>query len=124
MIYGISIYAWSGFAEWSFSREAVHLSPFLVLRFGLLLGTVLAIVLIRIIIALMKGSSRGHRIIIESSMVLCLSFLIGGIQVVSDLNTALDENSPVEVKVNITSLYKHRPRRGVLHQISLKKPNK
>lgn len=114
IIYSASAYAWTGFAEWQFFREDVHLSPFLVMRFGLIAGTLITLVFIAAILVILQKSSRAHRVIIESAVVLGLSIPVAGIQIVSDLNTNFDKRQPLRVEAKVARLYEqeHRGRRG------------
>jgi hypothetical protein len=114
IIYSMSAYAWTGFAEWQFFREDVHLSPFLVIRFGIILGTLVTFLFVVFVILILRKSSRAHRVIIESALVLGLSIPIAGIQIVSDVNTGFDKKQPTWVEANVVRLYEqvHRGRKG------------
>jgi hypothetical protein len=62
----------------------------------------------------MRGSSRGHRIIVESAIVLVLGLPVAGIQVVGDSNRALDDAPPALVTrtIGYCEVREHRGRRG------------
>ena len=68
----------------------IHLDPRALLVPGLILAAALLTVFSVGTIALMRGSARGHRIILECLVLLLCSLPIAGVQLVADLNRALD----------------------------------
>lgn len=82
----------------------------------LLLGGVAAgalfAALLALIALLLRGSSRGHRILVESALVLLLSLPAAGLQLAGDTNRALDEAAPVRIAAAVrdcrVSTYKRR----------------
>lgn len=114
IIFSIAAYSWLGFGEFYMFTEDVHLSPFLITGFGLFVGALATLLLVGIIFFSLRGSSRSHRIIIESAIVLGMSIPMGGIQLVSDLNTSLDKSNPAIVEARVIRLYeqRHRGRKG------------
>jgi hypothetical protein len=61
---------------------------------GLAAAAVLFVFLMLIVRTLLGGSSRGHRIIWESAVVLLIGLPVTGVMLVSDINTAADRSPP------------------------------
>jgi len=114
IVWSIATYAILGFIEFYINRDDVHLSEMGVFIQGLWVGLGLAIALIIFIIMLLRGSSRGHRVIVESMLVLGFSLPLGGYNLVSDLNRKMDESATTFVEAKIVNKYerKHRRRRS------------
>lgn len=113
VVWSLAAYAVAGFIEWSVIKEDVHVKAGLVATTGLLVGVALALAIFACLFLFLRKSSRGHRVLIESAVVLGLSLPVGGIQAVSDVNTQLDRGAPKTVLATITNLYEreHRGRR-------------
>lgn len=113
IIYSIAMYSIAGFVEFGSFEGDIHLNPFLLVRPGIIVGASVAIFLIAMIYLLMKGSSRSHRIIVESAIVLGISLPLGGYIAVSDVNTKLDRTEAQIVYAKVESVYRkvHRSRR-------------
>ena len=95
-------------------REDYHVRPSHVVIAGLAAAMVGLIVVVAIIALWLRGSSRGHRLIVESGFVLLLGLPVTGIQVVGDTNRALDD-APSTVVVRHADhceTREHRSRRG------------
>lgn len=103
------------------AREDVHLYPQQVLRHGLVFGLILAALLVSLIAVFMKGSSRGHRIIVESAIVLVLSLPITGVGLVADQNVSFDKNPPVLISRQLYDKQRmaHRRRGGTTYTYHL-----
>jgi hypothetical protein len=95
-------------------REDFHVWPSQVITTGLVAAAVTFVALLAVIALWMRGSSRGHRIIVESAIVLVLGLPVTGIQVVGDSNRALDDAPPTLVTRTIDhcEVREHRGRRG------------
>lgn len=78
-------------------------------EFGRLLwlGGLSAIVLIAFIFCLivlfLRGSSRGHRILVESGVLLTLALPVAGVSIVSDINSYSPSGAPISVESEILS---------------------
>lgn len=79
---------------------------------GLLLAAALFVAIFALIAAVLRGSSRGHRIVIESFIVLLLGLPLTGVQAVADLDTALDRAEPSQVAALVERKVERRQRRG------------
>jgi len=115
VIWSLAAYAATSFFEGVYLKEQdLHLDHYPILRQGLWLGALLALALFLAIVFFLKGSSRGHRILVESFLVLGLSLPAGGLSLISDLNTHFDQSFPVVLDATVTDLYpqQHRGRRG------------
>jgi hypothetical protein len=102
----VSIYTWLGILEWYAFEEDVNLNIYSIYAFGFFCGLLLSIIVIGIIYIFLKGSSRGHRIIVECTLYLVLSFPLGGCFVISDINKGLDQSPPLIVRAKILSAYR------------------
>jgi hypothetical protein len=107
-------YAIGALIEYIAYREDVYVRPSQVVTTGLAAAGVLFVALLAVIALWMRGSSRGHRIIVESAIVLVLGLPITGIQAVGDSNRALDDAPPVLVTriIERCEVREHRTRRG------------
>lgn len=100
-IWGILGYAIGAFVESSVHDEDYHLHTEGVFGTGLLVALGLFVVLLALIVLWMRGSSRGHRLIVESAMVLALGLPTTGIQLAGDANRALDRGASTSVTRSI-----------------------
>jgi hypothetical protein len=90
VIWGILGYAIGAFIESRVHHEDYHLWHAQVVKTGLVVAVVSFLLLVGVIALWMRGSSRGHRVIVESAIVLLLGLPITAIQLVGDTNRALD----------------------------------
>lgn len=114
IIWTFAGYSLSGGFELLMTDEDYYLNPLPVYLKGALLGLFLASLLLFGVFQAFKGSSRGHRILLESGIVLLLSLPLGGMNLYSDLNRNLDTAEPVILEAPILRLEEqvHRRRRG------------
>lgn len=112
IIWSVAAYSWTSYFGWAFGTGELHLNPFLLVVCGLILGMALLVFMVFLVAKFFKGSSRGHRIFIESIFVLGLSVPIAGISLFHDINTFYDNNLPVVIEVKVISLEEkiHRSR--------------
>src|SRR5262245_37571899 len=94
VIYSIVAYAAGSFAE-MVSPPPHHVHVGRLLLFGIAAGLAIAAAGVALVYAIMRGSSRGHRLILESKIVLMLSLPVVGIQTVSDINRGLDTSRSI-----------------------------
>ena len=113
-IWSILAYAIGSAAESAVFREDYHLSQGDVIRDGLAAAGLLFLALLLAIVVIMKGSSKGHRLIAESALVLCVGLPVATIQIVSDINRGFDSSPGMVTAVKIVDVEKreHRGRRG------------
>jgi hypothetical protein len=113
-IWGFAGYSLSSLLQWTTFHEDVYLNSNAMAKMALLFSGALSLGLIILILSLFKGSSRGHRIIIESVLVLALCIPIGGIALFSDININLDRSASTVIEASVEGHYTqmHRRRRG------------
>ncbi len=113
-IWAFAGYSLSSLIQWSTLHEDIYLNSNAMAKTALLFAGALALGLILLVFSLFKGSSRGHRIIVESVLVLALCIPIGGIALFSDLNINLDRSASTVIEASIEGHYTqmHRRRRG------------
>lgn len=108
VLFAVSGYAFMGFMELVTTRETLMLHWGQQVWLGLGLGLGLFAALISVIRTLFSGSSRGHRIIIESAILLFLSLPIAGILLIEDINIGLDTGPSIRVETTVRSMYSKR----------------
>lgn len=114
VIWSILGYAIGGLIEWAAHKEDYHLRPSEVVVAGMVVAVCAFLVLLLVITFWLRGSSRGHRIIVESAIVLLLGLPVTSIQVVGDTNRSLDDAPSTEVvrTVDYCEVRVHRGKRG------------
>jgi len=92
----------------------IHVHGGDLVRLGLLVAAVALACFLALIVAWMRGSSRGHRVIVESAVVLLVSLPVASIQAVGDTNRALDEAPSITTAriLDHCEVREHRGRRG------------
>jgi hypothetical protein len=114
VIWSLCGYSIGAVMELLLHRENIHVFPRVVAASGFLFGCALFALLVGSVALLMRGSSRGHRVLVESALILGLALPTAGVQLVADTNRALDRGAPRHVKVVIDrcEVREHRGRRG------------
>lgn len=74
--------------------------------FALLVAVVLFTVFFTWIMIWMRGSSRGHRILVESGILLALGLSVAGLQIVSDLNRNVGTPEKAVVRLEVSGTRK------------------
>ncbi len=123
----MAAYAWTGFFEWYFFREDLHLYPIPIINSGLAVGILLTVSFVALVIVALRGSSRAHRVMIESAVVLVLSTPIGGLSLVRDVNIGLDKSVPWEIRAKVLGTYEqeykdHKDRRNYAYYLEVNAP--
>jgi hypothetical protein len=101
LIWSIAAYAVGALLEPLFHTFA-HVDMMHLLTLGLLTGAGIMLGIGTVIFWLLRGSSQGHRVILESGIILALSLPIAGPMLVSDLNRHWDRTTPELVTRKIT----------------------
>lgn len=110
-VWSLACYSVSTAGEWTIHDEDVHLHVKSLFLQGIAVGLTVATLLFLFIRATLKGSSRGHRVIVESFIALGLGLPVGGISAIADINTGMDISTPVIVETNVNDIQKRvRPR--------------
>lgn len=97
LVWSIAGYAIVAFFQ-MFDDVGSHFDGFPLILSGLLVGLVASAVLIGIVISILERSSRSHRVLVESQIILFLSLSVIGIQTVADVNRRLDTAPPILVE--------------------------
>ena len=115
-IWGLAAYAWLGMIEAIVVRGSTTLHLDINLLFGksILCSILVGISLFLFSIIFLAGSSRSHRVLVESFFMILLSVPMSGYCLVVDLNRALDRSSVrnIEVPVSQLEVRELRVRRG------------
>lgn len=114
LIWSLATFAAISFLDWATALSDVYLYQWLLVSHGIRWGFFVAIVFLCFIAIFLKGSSRGHRILVESFIVLFLSLPVGGIGVVADINSFFDKSKSTIIEAKVTDFYRqeHRSRRS------------
>ena len=100
VLWSIAGYGISCFLE-MFNGVSVYYDLWSLLKQGLIYGGVAALLSIIIIFYQFRGSSRGHRIIIECILIILLGIPASGVGLLSDLNTKLDHKQTMKIELLI-----------------------
>ena len=114
VIWALAGYAIGGIIDYLGHPADSHVDGHALVQRGLVVGGGLLLALLAVIFVWLRGSSRGHRVLVESAIVLTLALPVAGIQAVADTNCALDPGLPhVEARtVDHCEQREHRSRRG------------
>lgn len=110
IIWALAGYAFGVGLEWYDVRADRYLFPSDLVYKGLALAIVAAIFLLGLIAFLMRGSSRGHRILVESFFVLVVSLPLAGVGAIADLNSYLDTSNSVSITASVKKAYQTKRR--------------
>ena len=113
-VWSLVAYAAVAFVESYVVASSHHLDGGGLVPLGVATGAVLGLGFLALTFLLLRGSALGHRVVIESGMLLALSVPVAGLQLVSDANRGLDGAEPIRVVAPITAaeMVEHRGRRG------------
>lgn len=98
VVWSIAAYAASSLMV-TLSLPEIYLTDASYLLPGLSIAAGLFALLLAGVWLLLRGSSRGHRLIFESAVVLALGLPVAGVQIFDDLNRGLD-SSEVKIRTN------------------------
>jgi hypothetical protein len=114
VVMGIAGYALVSYLDYVFNRSDYHLNNTALFEEGIKWAIGMFVVFVAIIVALLRKTSQGHRLITENAFILLLSLPVAGCQLVSDLNRSLDSGEEMIVERQIDQLVvrEHRGRRG------------
>src|SRR5262245_33599375 len=96
--------------DYASRAQDIHLRPNGVVGLGLMFGLAAFIALIVFISTWLRGSSRGHRVIVESALVLALGLPVSAAALVADTNRAFDRAPPVHVSRKVSSCERRQHR--------------
>jgi hypothetical protein len=114
LLWSFAAYGIATFIEFSSSEEAKYLDLTPLVKQGLIYGSLATLILIIIVVYSFRGSSRGHRIIIESIILLLIGLPVSCLGLLSDLNMHLDYHSTktIELLIEDKSTHLTRTRSG------------
>ena len=95
LAWGVAAYGVPGLIELGARSHPLYFNWMPVIWTGLAVAVALFVALLMVIRSFLGGSSRGHRIIVESAIVLALGLPLTGVELTSDANRYFD-TSPVE----------------------------
>lgn len=96
-IWSVAGYAIGALAEYMLIRHDNHLFPKEVIKLGMSVGLGISLIAFVGLWLAFRSSSRGHRILVESFLVLILTGPIASAQLVADVNRGLDKSLPKEI---------------------------
>jgi hypothetical protein len=101
VVWSIFGYATGAIIEHIVTPEDLHVWTMPLVGAGLAVALLMFVAVLGVITLTMRGSSRGHRIVIESAVLLAIGFPLTGIQLVGDTNRGLDNSAVQVVSVSI-----------------------
>lgn len=126
VIWSIAGYAIGAAFEIAWAKEDLHIEKGALWKSGFIVAAIAFGVLLLVIGLWMRGSSRGHRVIIESAVVLTLGLPIASVQLVSDTNRSFDEAPPAVTERNFSQCevreHHRRRRRTYSYHLHLNAP--
>jgi len=113
-IWSLAGYSCVGFFESMFQPEYEPLRWEMLILYSCIASAVLIAVFLFTVATLLRGSSRAHRVMVESASVLILSIPIAAFSGFTDLNCALDAGPGIveQLDVQRVEMKRHRGRRG------------
>lgn len=119
VLWSIAAYAAGGVIEAVANKEDYHLHRAPLIGYGLLVALLFFALVFSAVLLFLWGSSRGHRLVIESAILLALSLPVLGVQAVSDVNRGFDRAEPSVVTRTIARAEHRRSRRSSSYYIYL-----
>jgi hypothetical protein len=112
LLMAVMTYGWISFAEIRIFREDYHLDGWSLFKVGLGVAVVLAAGVVVLTKALLGGSSRAIRLMVENGLVMMLTLPVVGYEILSDLNRGLDDSEPIIVTSQIVGKHTTTHRSG------------
>lgn len=112
LAWSLACYGLPGFIELAVHRNTLYPDPWAVFQAGLLCSLLVLVGLVALIVMLLRGSSRGHRIIVEGLLLLLVGVPLSTVQAVSDINIQADNAPPVLVESQVVDKRIKVRRRG------------
>ena len=119
-VWSLAAYAITSGLEFAFSSNiSSFVRSYDLLVPGILLTVAVLGLLFGFIVMFLRGSSRSHRVIVESFILLLISLPICGFQAAKDINEGLDISTPIEARLEVTRKWqeKLRGRRGSVYYV-------
>lgn len=114
IVWGMAGYAAGAVFDYLLHRYAYHVDEGRLYAYGAVAAGMILAGLLGLIVLFLRRSSRSHRILVESVVLLVLSTPVLGVQLVSDINRVGDDSEPMVVQSLVTGHWRreHRGRRG------------
>lgn len=127
-IWSLGGFAITSFFEWDFNSQSYHLDPTTILVNGVILGVALAALLCGFIVFIMRGSSKGHHIILQGVFILGFCLPASGPAILSDANRGLDQSPSMWAErkvINCVIEKRHSRKRGTkyIYHLHLSPPD-
>lgn len=100
-VWSLAFYGAPGFLELLVERNTRYLAPGALFARGLLVALGVYAALLTALALWLRGSSRGHRVLAESALLLAVGVPISSVQLVADANGAFDESAAVVLEPEI-----------------------
>jgi hypothetical protein len=115
IVWGMAGYAAGAAFDYFFHRYPYHLDSDRLLVYGAAAAVMILLGLLALIVLFLQRSSRSHRILVESVLLLVLSTPVLGVQLVSDINRSADDADSILVRSLVTHRWRqeHRGKRGI-----------
>ncbi len=121
LIWGLSAYALFSFSADIASKRELYFYLMPVFYRSLWFGGGLALGLLFLIRRYLKGSSRSHRVLVESALALGLALPFSAYNLVSDINISMDTNPDIVLERVILSAERRKHRRSTSYHLNLEK---
>lgn len=105
LAWSLACYGIPGFYELIWHRNTLYVDAGPVFTRGLFYSLAVFAALFGLIMLLLRGSSRGHRIIVESFLLLVIGVPLSTVQALSDANIKLDRSPPTISTYEVTGKY-------------------
>lgn len=92
LVWSVAAYGVGAIVSTMLQAEDIHLDHGALVLPGLTIAGLLFVALVSLTVLVLRGSSRGHRLIFESTLVLAIGLPFAGIQGFADLNRAFDSS--------------------------------
>lgn len=114
VVWSVLAYGVGAIVQLAVQKEDLHLHREDVVWAGLAVAALAFVALVLVIALWLRGSSRGHRLIVEGAVVLAFGLPVASVQMVGDTNRALDDAPPTLVHRSAArcEVHAHRDRKG------------
>lgn len=113
VVWGMAGYAAVAVVDYWFHRHDQYLDRIRLITYGAVCAGIAGFGLLALIVLFLKRSSRSHRILLESGVLLALATPVLGVQLVADIDRAGVESSSIVVRSHVTNHWReeHRSRK-------------
>lgn len=119
VVWSIAGYAIASFLGNVFHPQDHHVRPLSIVAWGMGIGIGALGALTGAIAHFLKKSSRGHRILLESAIILMLALPVAGTQLASDINRHMDRGAAVAVEGQVTRRWVSRSNKSTSYHVQV-----